>query len=244
MSDIGDRYQKETKYVREKMAGGELDWANKPETFKQYENPKAVVELSRPDAEGGKGLNEVLQNRRSRRNFTGEPINFQALSQLCWSMQGITAIAGKLPLRTAPSAGGLYPIETYVVINRVEDLEPGLFHLFLPDWELHALHLGEFGAVAANAALGQKVVRDSAVTFIFTAMAERSKWKYKQRAYRYVYLDAGHLGQNLSLGAEALGLGCCMIGAFYDDELNALLDVDGVEETAIYMGCVGPVKSR
>ena len=77
------------------------------------------------------------------------------------------------------------------------------------------------------------------VVFIWTGVFRRSKWKYKQRAYRYVYLDAGHLAQNLALAAVALGMGSCQIAALYDEEANALLGVDGVEESTIYMTTVG-----
>jgi len=77
------------------------------------------------------------------------------------------------------------------------------------------------------------------VVFVWTAVFERSKWKYKQRAYRYIYLDAGHIAQNVALSAVALGLGSCQIGALYDDEANALLGVDGVHESTIYMTAVG-----
>jgi SagB-type dehydrogenase family enzyme len=83
------------------------------------------------------------------------------------------------------------------------------------------------------------MVMESAVVFIWTAVVARSKWKYGERAYRYIYMDAGHIGQNLYLAAVALGLGCCTIGAFFDDEVNEILNVDGTEETAVYMGIAG-----
>jgi SagB-type dehydrogenase family enzyme len=91
----------------------------------------------------------------------------------------------------------------------------------------------------ARAALGQEIVADAQVTFIWSAVLARGKWKYRERAYRYIYIDAGHIGQNLYLAAEALGLGVCTIGAFFDDDANRIIDVDGTEETIIYMGCVG-----
>jgi SagB-type dehydrogenase family enzyme len=93
-----------------------------------------------------------------------------------------------------------------------------------------------------DAALGQSMVSKSAVTFIWTAIPGRSKWKYKERAYRYMYLDAGHIGQNLYLTAAALNLGCCTIGAFFDEEVNKIVGIDGLKETAIYMGVVGHIK--
>jgi SagB-type dehydrogenase family enzyme len=77
------------------------------------------------------------------------------------------------------------------------------------------------------------------VVFVWTAVFARSKWKYRQRAYRYIYLEAGHIAQNVALAAVALGLGSCQIGALYDDEANALLGVDGEEESTIYVTSVG-----
>jgi len=79
----------------------------------------------------------------------------------------------------------------------------------------------------------------SAVNILWTAIIERSKWKYLQRCYRYIYMDAGHMGQNFYLITEALGLGACTIGAIYDEELNQLLDIDGINETSIYVGVLG-----
>ena len=83
------------------------------------------------------------------------------------------------------------------------------------------------------------MLKRAAVVFIWSAIVKRCTFKYRQRGYRYIYLDAGHIGQNLSLAAEELGLGCCMVGAFYDDEVNKLLHLDGKDETVIYLGAVG-----
>jgi SagB-type dehydrogenase family enzyme len=80
-----------------------------------------------------------------------------------------------------------------------------------------------------------------AVSFIWTAVIQRSRWKYQQRAYRYIYLDAGHACQNLYLTCEALGLGCCAVAAFDDDAANKILDIDGKKEFVIYLATVGSV---
>jgi len=77
------------------------------------------------------------------------------------------------------------------------------------------------------------------VVFVWSAIFNRSKWKYKQRAYRYVYLDAGHIVENLALSATSIGLGSCQIGAFFDDEVNRVIEVDGADESAIYLSVVG-----
>ena len=91
----------------------------------------------------------------------------------------------------------------------------------------------------AQAALDQEICAEAPVVFVWSAIFNRSKWKYKQRAYRYVYLDAGHIAENLALSATSIGLGSCQIGAFFDDEVNRIIEVDGVEESAIYLSVVG-----
>ncbi len=166
------------------------------------------------------------------------------LAQLLWATQGITkasvpAYGGKLGLRTAPSAGALFPIETYLCVNKVEGLEPGIYHYAIRSGGLERIKKGEFGSKLSDAALGQKMVAFSSVVFIWTALFERSKWKYKQRAYRYIFLDAGHIAQNLALAAEGLGLGSCQVAAFFDEEVNQLLQVDGKIESTIYLSVVG-----
>jgi SagB-type dehydrogenase family enzyme len=91
----------------------------------------------------------------------------------------------------------------------------------------------------ARAALDQRIAYDAGLVFAWTAVFERSKWKYRQRAYRYVYLDAGHIAQSVAMAAVALGLGSCQIAALYDEEVNELLGVDGVEESVVYLTVVG-----
>jgi SagB-type dehydrogenase family enzyme len=91
----------------------------------------------------------------------------------------------------------------------------------------------------AHAALEQKMCSDAPIVLVWTAIFERSKWKYAQRAYRYVYLEAGHIAQNLAVAATGIGLGSCQIGSFFDDEVNQILGVDGKDESAIYLSVIG-----
>jgi SagB-type dehydrogenase family enzyme len=121
----------------------------------------------------------------------------------------------------------------------VEEIDPGIYHYDVVRHRLEQLRLGDFRMETARAALDQQMAARANVVFIWTAVFERSKWKYRQRAYRYVYLDAGHIAQNLALAAVALDLGSCQIAALYDDEANDLLGVNGVEESTIYMTAVG-----
>jgi SagB-type dehydrogenase family enzyme len=238
---FGDRLQQETKYHRGHLPGGCLDWASEPETYKRYSGaPK--VQLEPPQCEGGASLWEVLQRRRSVRHFKDELMTKSELSQLLWAAQGITKVFKGLGFRTAPSAGALYPVETYLVVNSVEGVEPGVYHYAVDKHELDQLRVGDFRLPVAQAALDQEMAYRANVVFIWTAVFERTKWKYKQRAYRYVYLDAGPIAQNVALAAVAQNLGSCQIGALYDDEVNALLGVDGTEESVVYMTVVGREK--
>jgi len=238
-SAIGDRYQQETKYSRESMGGGFLDWEKMPEAFKQYPQAQQVIKLPPAKQDEGLGLWQILSRRRSERDFSQSPLTMQDLSQLLFSTQGVTGKVSGYLLRTAPSAGALYPIETYLAVKRIASLTPGLYHFNIVKNAIELLQDRDVTPALCKAALDQTMVRESAVVFIWTAVVARSKWKYRERAYRYIYMDAGHIGQNLYLAAVALGLGCCTIGAFFDDEVNEILNVDGTEETAVYMGVVG-----
>jgi len=235
--EVGEIFQQGTKYQRGRLPGGRLDWANKPATYKTYPSTPKLA-LSPPQIDGGAPLWSLLRKRRTVRRFADAPLTEAELSQLLWAAQGITRDTSDFAFRTAPSAGALYPVETYVVLHSVERVEPGVYHYAVERHELDQLKVGDFRAAAGRAALDQEIAYSANAVFIWTAVFERSKWKYKQRAYRYVYLDAGHIAQNLALGAVALGLGSCQIAAIYDDEANALLGVDGVEESTIYMTVV------
>jgi SagB-type dehydrogenase family enzyme len=235
---IGDEFQATTKHARGRLAGGGLDWANKPPAYKRY--PQAPrVKLSQPQTSGGEPVWEVMAARRSRRRFQDISLAEGELSQLLWAAQGITREAEGHAFRTSPSAGALYPVETYVVVHDVQGIAPGVYHYAVEGHELEQLSLGDYQVPIARAALDQGMAAQANVVFVWTAVFPRSKWKYRQRAYRYVYLDAGHLAQNLALAAVALGLGSCQIAALYDDEANALLGVDGKEESTIYMTVAG-----
>ncbi len=234
----GDFFQQETKYYRGKLPGGPLLWHTKPETFKRY--PSAPrVKMGLPDPEEGMVLWKTIAQRRSIRDFRDEPLAKAHLSRLLWATQGITKEYMGYELRAAPSAGALYPIETYLVINNVQDVEPGVYHYAPQTYELEQLKQGDFGEAMARAALDQGMAAEANAVFAWTALFERSKWKYRQRAFRYVYLDAGHIAQNLALAAVSLGLGSCQIAALYDDEVNSLLGVDGTEESILYLSVVG-----
>ena len=238
--EIGERFQDETKYTPEILNGYMLDWKAIPEPFKEYKNSIARISLPEPKTPNEANLWKLLLKRRTRREYAAnQALKLNDLAALLWAAQGLTAQFGDTFFRTAPSAGGLYPIETYVSVRVVDGLEPGIYHFRPGDFDLEYLKKGDFSEKLTEAALQQTVIQSAQATVIWSSLIARGRWKYRQRSYRYVYLDAGHIGQNIYLAGEALGLGVCAVGAFYDDDVNRILDLDGVEETVIYMAAVG-----
>ncbi|MBN2317451.1 MAG: SagB/ThcOx family dehydrogenase [Acidobacteria bacterium] len=237
---VGEKFQEETKYTPEKIGGHYLDWNRTSDRCKDYDESFRKVSLPDPQIDKTADIWNIISKRRSVRQYiSGKIMALNDLAALLWATQGITAESRRFQFRAAPSAGGLYPIETYLMVRDVERLEPGIYHFRPHRFDLEFLRAGDWSVVLANAALGQRIVADAQVCFVWTAVVERSKWKYRQRAYRYIYLDAGHIAQNLYLAGTAAGMGVCGIGAFFDDGVNDLLGVDGVEETVVYLASVG-----
>lgn len=235
---IGDRYQRETKYTRESLKGGMLDWDSKPETYKEYPESKQI-DLPPFDRVKTADVMEAIRQRKSIRHYSGKPLSMEQLSYLLWASTGIQRVERGNAFRTAPSAGALYPIETYLVVDSVKDLPAGAYHYSVRTHRLEELRLGQLGHDIVLAALNQKMCIEAAAIFIWTAIFYRSKWKYEERAYRYIYLDAGHIAGNLTLAATAAGLGTCQVGALFDDEINGIIGVDGRDESVVYMSLVG-----
>lgn len=235
--DEGELFQEKTKYWRGRLAGGKgpEKW---PGRYKNYPGAPRIA-LPLPEKKEPCSLWSCLEQRRSIRHFRDQPLSPAILSLLLWASQGITAEKSGFQLRTAPSAGALYPVETYLSIQKVMDIPPGIYHYDVASHALERLKSGQFGPQCSQAALDQHFLAEAAVVFIWTAIFARSSAKYRQRAYRYVYLDAGHIAQNLALAAVACDLGTCQVGAFYDEEFNLILGVDGREESTIYLTAVG-----
>ncbi len=239
IENIGPHFQEATKYVRGRPVPQAALWATPPPTYKRYDSYLHITKLPAPVREGGAGLWEVIAARRSRRDFSGEPITLQELSQLLWATQGLSGAVPGFELRTVASAGALYPNETYLVSQRVEDLAEGIHHYLVREHALGTLSEGDFAQDLAQACLGQDWMRGAAVVFVWGAVVARAAWKYQNRAYRYIYLDAGHLGAQLQLACQGLGLISCNVGAFHDNEVAALLGLDSRTEVVVYLTAVG-----
>ena len=202
----------------------------------------AAITLPEPSTidVGTYDLREAIEGRRSVRVYSPEALTLDELSWLLWATQGVQTLRPGATLRTVPSAGARHAFETYVLVNRVEGLGQGLYRFMASEHKLRIIDLepGLDDRVTA-ASLKQAIVKNSAATFIWVAVPYRMNWRYDERGYRYIHLDAGHVCQNLYLASEAVGCGACAIGAYDDDEVNALLGLDGAEQFVIYMATVG-----
>ena len=189
-------------------------------------DPEVALPAARRD--GTVSLEAALAKRRSVRELSPTPLSPQEIAQLAWSLQGESA-PGK---RTAPSAGALYPLETYVATAE------GFFHYLPSRHVLRRMGGTDLRGAIHDAALGQDVLAAAPAVFVVTGVEARTARKYGARATRYVAMEAGHAAQNLLLEATALGLGAVPVGAFDDDRLRRALGLSA-EETPLYLLPVG-----
>jgi SagB-type dehydrogenase family enzyme len=238
--DIGRRYLKETRYNRTGLGERRTSFP-RAEPYKDYPAASKRVKLEPQVGRQAADLWECLSVRRSQRHYRERLLSMAELTDLIWAAQGITLTGRHYLLRTAPSAGALYPVETYLAAYRVERLDSGFWHLNIQNFELELLSAGDFRRALVEAGLGQNFLGTASVAFIWTGILNRAMCKYRERAIRYLFLDAGHICQNLMLAATALGLGCCPVGAFFDEEVEHLIGVDGHDEVALYLAAVGPL---
>ena len=186
-------------------------------------------------------LRTAIENRATLRRYSDQPLSIEELTFLLWVTQGIKSVTSKeITFRTVPSAGARHAFETYLLINRVMDLSPGLYRYLALEHALIELDLSpQISANLSRACMNQTKVQFAAATFFWVAVVERMSWRYVERGYRYLHLDAGHICQNLYLAAEAIECGVCGIAAFDDDDLNAVLGLDGEELFVIYAASLG-----
>jgi SagB-type dehydrogenase family enzyme len=212
------------------------DWGARPSRYKTYQDAERIPLLD-PVGLRGLSVEEALETRRSVRDYSDRLLSLEALSRLLHAAQGITE--QRFGFRAAPSAGALYPIELYAVVHSVSGLASGIYHYAVQEHALEALQPGDFRGRVTQAGLYQQFLGQANVCFLLSAVFQRTRWKYRERAYRYVLLEAGHVGQNLYLAATSMGLGACAVGAFLDDQLNDLLGLDGAAEAVLYVVSVG-----
>lgn len=184
---------------------------------------------------------EAIEKRESIRDYVSVPMSINELSLLLWCTQGVKRIIPNVvALRNVPSAGARNAFETFLLINNVDGLESGLYKYVALEHALLKLDLNKDLAEKFTLACDeQDHVKNSNVTFIWTAVPDRMTWSYAERSYRYLFIDAGHVCQNLYLAAEKLNLGVCAVGHYDDDTMNSMLNIDGEKQFTIYIATVG-----
>lgn len=197
------------------------------------------VQLVHEPARIDLSLDKAIAQRRSQRRFTGDSMTLTELSTVLHYSAGITD--EQYGLRAAPSAGATYPIEIYTAVNNIEGLTRGIYRYVVSSHELELVRESDFRREMSRAALGEEMVMQANVSLCLAAIFQRTWRRYRERALRYIHFEAGHIAQNAYLVATSMGLGACAIGAFYDEDLNRLLGVDGKEESVIYVIAIGKV---
>ena len=218
--------------------------------YKQYPNaPRVKLPLIENISQSDRTFDDVISSRRSLRDFADLDLSLDDLSKILHQSYGIT---GELPgkndfcqnLRSAPSAGALYPAEIYIAIRKVSGVEPGIYHYNVPNHEIELLIPGDPTEIMTEVCCGQEYVRQASITILISGVLQRTKLKYGERGYRYVLLDIGHLGQNIYLASTSLELAIMTTCGFFDDEANRLLRLDGVDETAMYVAFIGKRQTK
>lgn len=241
--NIGQDFVRLTRYIYERESDQTLG-IPRPDAIKARSGEiiplPATGTLKMPEMP----LAKAIEQRRSLRKYSAVPLKQEELSFLLWASSWARDFRStehiELTFRNVPSAGSRHPLETFLDIRRVEGIKPGLYYYHPVK---HCLVLDnnspEIAAKIHEGCMFQEMIPQAAVNFIFSAVPYRTVWRYGQRGYRYLYLDAGHIGQNIHLAAEAIDAGACMIGAFLDEVMNEALGLDGIEEFVIYIASVG-----
>jgi SagB-type dehydrogenase family enzyme len=186
-------------------------------------------------------LRIAIEHRRSIRTYVHKPLTLEDLAFLLWCTQGVKEVhAHQATFRTVPSAGARHAFETFLLVNDVEGLEPGLYRYLALSHNLQQVDDDPTLTHRITAAcFDQQFIVRCGVVFLWTAVPYRMTWRYGERGYRDLHLDAGHVCQNLYLAAEAVNCGVCAIAAFDDNTMNELLGIDGCDQFLIYLAAVG-----
>jgi len=244
MKGIGGEFVERTKY-HHLGPSDQMRGVPAPDLERAFDRNGDQVHLPAPGSIQVKTLDvrEAVEQRKSVRSFKPLALSLDELAYLLWCTQGVKRVLhGSVTMRTVPSAGARHALETYLLVNRVNGLEPGMYRYLALSHRLLKLETDtRIDDQVVAACLGQDFVKTCGVTFVWTAEAYRMTWRYGERGYRYLFLDAGHVCQNLYLSARSIGCGVCAIAAFSDDDMNRLLGLDGEERFVLYLAAAGKI---
>ena len=197
-----------------------------------------TIKLPAPAQNSDTSIEEAMLKRRSVRRYKDATLTLAEISQLLWAAQGITNLDG---LRTAPSAGALYPLEVYLVAGNVDGLPDGVYNYKPHRHELERTADGDKRTELSKAALGQAPIKKAAAVIVISAVYERITGKYGERGIQYTHIETGHVAQNVQLQAVSLELATVVIGAFHEDAVKEVLSISGMEQP-LYIIPVGKIK--
>ncbi len=233
MENAGQKFFKKTSYCKNDSEPIEINEpkANEPKTIGD------PIELNKPILNSQ--LEKIVAKRRSKRDFTEKPMTMDQLSRILWLTQGITGEIGKAKLRAVASAGNRHPFNNYVLVNNVEGLDKGIY-LYEPLKETISLVVdGDKIEIFRDACGGQKLISSCQICYIQTAVTARTTDRYRERGYRYIFIDVGHIGAQTQLVCEDMGLGSCNVGAFMDDAVSEILHLKSEYEIPVYITVIG-----
>lgn len=223
------------------IGGDSNKWPKEWKTI-YYKTYGRLPQIALPVASLSADLGATIRNRMSRRDFSGEPLSLAVLSAFLKYSCGTTSPSpdGKSLRRAQASGGARYPIEVYPLVVRGGDgYKPGLYHYQVKTHALETLWEHDFTPEEMDRLFIHSWTKEASVILLMTAVFHRNQIKYGERGYRYILLEAGHIGQNMYLVATALGLACCALGGTQDDAVEKLLDIDGVRESIMYTVAIG-----
>jgi SagB-type dehydrogenase family enzyme len=200
---------------------------------------QTTIELPQVKLDEEPSVGKAMLKRRSVRSYSNESVTLFEISQLLWAAQGVTHQRG---FRTSPSAGALYPLELYIVVGKVTNLDAGIYKYTPNQHRLIKIIEGDKRPELCRAALNQSSVKNAPVVIVFCAVYQRTIVKYGERGIRYVFMEVGHSAQNVYLQAVALGIGTVTIGAFNDRKVKKVVKC-ALNEEPLYIMPVGKLKN-
>jgi SagB-type dehydrogenase family enzyme len=219
---------------------------NPPPLEKPFDERDTLIELIPPEKFNLNWINiyDTITRRKSRRVFIDDPLTLEEISFLLWATQGVREIDNNKvwTKRATPSGGGRQPFETYLLVNRIEGLERGVYRYLPIEHKLLIVStsLPDADTLMENAWY-QNFIGKAPVVFVWSAIPNKTEWRYSIMSYKDILIEAGHICQNLYLACETINTGTCAIAAYNQKVLDELIQVDGVEEMTVYISPVGKV---
>lgn len=231
-----EKFHQKTKLKKAPFITNEKDWPEewKKTYFKEYPRLDKIL-LPDPHSLDGVSLGKVLSGRRSTRDFSYKKISVEEISNVLFHSAGLRKNVG-IASRPYPSAGARYPMELYIISQKC-DIPQGVYHYNLRSHSLEVLL--ESSTLQLSSYFSGELVKTASVYILISAVFWRNMIKYGERGYRHILAEAGHIAQNFYLVSEALGLGVCALGGYADDKINKILDIDGLEESVVYVLALG-----